>query len=212
MNRKNRIKIRVNNNNTIQSSDALLVEYQAAQDFALHSDTISWQIGSVFIGGILILLGILLQEFGRVNSLSFYFGLLLAILALSIWYIFAQGQYQLMQMKLFRVREIEQKYDLQQNSGWEKKIDNNFQCKYQIFGMGGRILKKVLFIVISIFTNLLGAINIYTSFKISSSIEWNSVIVELLCCVISIWAFLYCQHYEKLFKIYKDSLTKQYIE
>lgn len=129
--------------------DALLVEYQTAQDYALQADSVAWQIGSILIGGALLFLSLIVN--GEAKPLFLFGGVLLVNLLLMCWLLFFQGQYQIRRMKLHRIQQIEYAYKLKQNYFWEKGRSDTSPTQgiYRTYGPGGNVVTEVLYCIIS---------------------------------------------------------------
>jgi len=144
------------------SEPSLLAEYQAAQEYALQADSISWQIGSILIGGSLLFLSVLGEK--DIIPFIFYGGILLINLIMMCWLLFFQGQYQIKMFKLYRMREIECALGLKQNYYWEKGRSTKNPCQpgvYRTYGPGGKDLSVFLYIIISFGLVIFGSIKLY---------------------------------------------------
>lgn len=135
---------------------SLLAEYQAAHDYALHSNNLAWQIGSILISGVLILFGFLADK--NTSPLFFFGGILIANIIISIWLCLFEGEHQIMLIKLYRIREIEKELGLKQNLLWEEKRNGSHHGIYRTFGPSGTVLTKYLYISISVITISFGLI------------------------------------------------------
>lgn len=186
---------------SIVSDQALIAEYEAAQDFALQADSIAWQFGSILIGGVILTYGLLTDK--TIEPVFFYGGILLINLVLSFWILFYEGQYQVKLMKLYRVREIEEELKLKQNLFWEKGRSGKQKGIYRTYGPGGNFLKKLLFITLSSLTVLQGAYKLVTCFyEYEVWTRTFSTAILSLALIISIVAFVVCQCKENDFKSY----------
>ena len=186
------------------SERSLLTEIQTAQDFALQADTIAWQISSILISAVVIAIGYFVTL--DVKKIEFFVGILLINILLSFWVLFFFGQYQVRLMKLYRVREIEEKLGLKQNYYWElgrSKIDKHHGI-YRTHGPGGVLLVKILFSVLSGFTIILGLLTII--FNGLTELELcYSIILLVISTIISISSLMLCLIKIKKIQIYLKS-------
>ena len=96
--------------------DALLVEYQAAQDSAQHHDTLLYTTTSLMWGASLILLGFILNDLTNtaLRPLITALGILGLVLCVTVW-IFALQFNSIKRQKYTRCREIEEIMNLSQH-------------------------------------------------------------------------------------------------
>jgi hypothetical protein len=95
---------------------ALLVEYQAAQDSAQHHDSLTWSGTGVIWGSSLILLGFILSSLTQPGLLPLIVILSLLGLALNVYaWIAALRANSVKRQKYARCKEIEQIFDLHQH-------------------------------------------------------------------------------------------------
>jgi len=103
-------------------------------------------------------------------------------------------------MKLYRVREIEEKLGLKQNYYWEfgrSKIDEHHGI-YRTYGPGGVFLVKILFSVLSEFTLILGLLTVL--FNGFTELELcYSIILLVISAILSFSSLMLC--YIKLKKL-----------
>ena len=145
--------------NPIPSENAELIEYQAAQDFALQADAIGWQISSILISAVLVAFGFVVSG---TSNIKYIFGAILLInIVLSVWILIFLGQHQVKLMKLYRVREIEKKYGLKQNYYWELERYGTKQGKYRTYGPSGVLLTKYLFCILVLSSFLYGLFEMF---------------------------------------------------
>jgi hypothetical protein len=167
------------------TESSLLAEYQTAQDFALHADNTSWQIGSILISGVLISFSFLADR--RADPLFFYIAILLVNIILSVWLHFFQNQHQIMRVKLKRIRDIENELGLKQNFYWELERNCTKYGKYRTYGPGGKKLVKIIFLALSLSSIIYGALTInnnydnYTSFGKYYSISFVALSLIIVC-------------------------------
>lgn len=145
------------------SEAALLAEHQTAQDFALQADSISWQIGSILIGGSLLFLSVLGEK--NIKPYIFYGGILLVNLILMCWILFFQGQYQIKRFKLYRICEIERGLGLKQNYYWDKgrSYKDPHHGLYRTYGPSGVDLALFLYIIISFGNVIFGIVKLFST-------------------------------------------------
>jgi hypothetical protein len=96
----------------------LIAEHSTAQAYALQADQISWQIGTIIISGALLTICVLL---GSSRFLEFLIGSLFTNAIVFLWINYAEGQHQIMLIKLHRVNQIEALLHFEQNLFWDKK-------------------------------------------------------------------------------------------
>lgn len=185
------------------SENAELFEYQAAQDFALHADTIGWQISSILISAVLVAFGVIVSR--NPESNDYIFGIILLInIVLSIWILIFLGQNQMMLLKLYRVREIEKKFKLKQNYFWELEQNRKKQGIYRTYRISGVLLIKYLFGVLVLSSVVYGLIE----FSNSNVFSFINLILLELSIVIPIIAIIIGCFQEKEFRDYLDYLSK----
>jgi hypothetical protein len=182
--------------------DSLLSEYQTAQEFALHADSIAWQIGSILIGGSLVLLPVLGNA--NIKPHIVFIGILLVNLILMCWLLFFQGQYQIKRFKLYRVCQIEEELHLKQNFYWKKgrsfrDPDNGI---YKTYGPSGSDLALFLYIIISFGYILFGLVQLISMHRFHLCIWGNLLFISL---IIPIFTLIWYHKNAKKFKTYIDT-------
>jgi hypothetical protein len=103
------------------TKDALLVEYQAAQDSAEHHDNLVWTVTSTMWGASLILLGFTFGQIGKpgLGALIIIISFLGISLSVFVW-IFALQLNNLKRQKYERCRELEEELGLLQHTNHSK--------------------------------------------------------------------------------------------
>ena len=198
-------RINPGSGNDHQGTNGFLVEeYQATQEFALQADTIAWQISSILISAIVVATGFLLKS--QKSILVFYVGILFVIVLLSFWLLFFFGQYQVKLMKLYRVREIEERLGFKQNLYWDLgRKKNKHHGIYRTFGPGGVFLVKILFSILSGFIIGFGFFKFINLFETFSILEKILIIETIrICLFISVLSLVTC--------IEKKKELDQYLE
>jgi len=161
MSKKKSIKSHIDKDHVEKQVSAELFEYQAAQNFALHADAIAWQISTILISAVLVAFGFIIGRSPQGND--YIFGIILLInIVLSIWILIFLGQNQVRLMKLYRVREIEKKYDLKQNYYWSLDRKGTKQGRYRTYGFGGVFLTKILFSVLVVAPVIYGMFELFS--------------------------------------------------
>lgn len=189
------------------SENAELAEYQAAQDFALHADAIGWQISSILISAVLVAYGFVISR--KLENIYYIFGIILLInIVLSIWILIFLGQNQVKLMKLFRVREIEKKYNLKQNDFWELERNGGKQGIYRTYGLSGVYLTKILFCVLVIFPVVYGMFEL-VYLENSNQLFFVNLILLILSILIPTVAIIYGCCQERQLKQYINYLKNK---
>jgi len=122
--------------------DALLVEYQAAQDVYLHYDGFRWQAGSFLVGGVFIFWGLLIQQ--PLPNRVFAVGSVLVATVMALWLLFAHHYRQAYLWKLLRIHEIEEQLGLEQHRRFVRRSG-----AHRLFGPKGHELDMYVFAVMS---------------------------------------------------------------
>ena len=158
----------------LPSENALLYEYQTAQDFALRSFTIGWQISSILIGAVVLAFGEVINFFIDKNFDSVFLLIFLINLILSFWILIYLVQHQMYLMKLYRVRKIEKELGLQSNYYWQLGRDGGKRGIYRIYGPSEVVYTKILFIILFLFSVAYGL------YVLCFSKEFYSIRIALL--------------------------------
>jgi len=174
---------------SLPSEDALLSEYQSAQEQALQADTIGWQISAILIAAVLVAFGRLIDLFSTANSNIAIIIIFFINLFLSFWILLFLGQHQVWLMKLYRVREIEKELGLKSNYYWELGRNGGKKGKYRTYGISGINLSIILFCILvlsSIIFGVLDFLNLENTNNSNTNINLMFLILSVLFPTISL--------------------------
>lgn len=160
--------------------DKRIAEHQTAQDYAIHSNNLAWQIGSILIAGCLILMGTLITS--KIPGIYICLGCFLVHLLMVIWLFFFQGEYQIMLLKLHRVRRLEKHLGMKQNYYWDKKV-----AIYRTNTFSGKSLVVFLVIIICLFSLSFGGLIIS---KMENALM-PIIIYEIIVLILSLLTLLF---------------------